>query len=457
MRGRLARLGSFVLLLSTLGCAKKALQTLDGRGSGTIGPNADGGAAHDGTAGADAGAADGPWDAPFAGRRSFVVTSRVSTDGRPPFAHKFTIVVDLDSQLATIGRADTGALIAVLEPTGTSALRIIDVSFYLPVPPPCSARLAYDDLTFTIDASGRLSGSGRGLLWISTPDGVTTPVATMVLTGAPDTEPPTFDLWASGDPADPWTQLLVLASEPLPVEQVRPLLRSAGGDAIALDATTSTADMYVATFSNPRRLLRFAEPYRITFEGLTDFAGNPATSNGDITFTTRAAPPLVAADGFESVSTDTLGGAQVLSGANTPTLSGARSLYVPPAASLGSSGQVTQFAVRLPIPAGSTTLRFDYRLVNPNGTFLDSYFIIASVGGEIGTAVLESNDHDSTTAATIGQTQVSLGPRRTVTSVLPTDVHDEVVIARIATPSALCSRDTPRAVPGLIIDDLRAE
>jgi hypothetical protein len=234
-----------------------------------------------------------------------------------------------------------------------------------------------------------------------------------------------------------------------------PVLRSAGGDAIALELTTF--DEYVATFGKPLRLLRFAEPYHITFEGITDFAGNPATSNSNITFTTRAAPPLVTADGFESVTTDTLGGAQVLSGAGAPTLSGVRSLYIPPATSLGRFGQVTQFAVRLPIPSGATMLRFDYRIVNPNSEFRDTYFIIASVGGEIRTAGLESDGSDPTTPAAIGQTQVLLGPRKTAASILPTDVHEEVVIARVASQYATCIGRPPLAVPGLIIDDLRVE
>ena len=52
----------------------------------------------------------------------------------------------------------------------------------------------------------------------------------MVLTGVRDTAPPILTLSAAGDIADPWTPFWVLSSEPLPGQQVRPVLRSASGD-----------------------------------------------------------------------------------------------------------------------------------------------------------------------------------------------------------------------------------
>jgi hypothetical protein len=276
----------------------------------------------------------------------------------------------------------------------------------------------------------------------------------MALTAVADTERPSLGLAASGNLADPWASLWVVSSEPLPGDQMPPVLRSAGGDVVAFGAPTGM-DEFFAILERPRRLLAFGEQYQITADGLTDFAGNPARWAADTTFTTRAPPPLVFPDGFESVTDETLGGAQVISGAGTPTINGAVSLYVPPVASLTAGGFVTQLALRVPVSSSSTTLRFSYRFVNPGDTS-GVYLVIASVGGAIETVSLTPTAGDPTTPATIGQDAVVLGPTRAAAIALPPDAHDDVVFARIASQSSPCGGPAPPPVPGIIIDDLRA-
>ena len=73
-------------------------------------------------------------------------------------------------------------------------------------------------------------------------------------------------------------------------------------------------DAFVRVMAKPSRLLRYSDEYRVTLDGVTDLDGNAPPPTTALAFTTRAPPPLVAEDGFESVTDATLGGAQVLSG-----------------------------------------------------------------------------------------------------------------------------------------------
>jgi hypothetical protein len=455
-----------LLLAAAPGCTKKPLQELDGGGLGPIGPTGDGGLsievgnATDG-GGADlsardvGGGFDGAWDTASGGRPAFNVTSQVSTDGGVGVSHRFTMTVDLGQQIAIIGTPGANEVVPIDQtPTGALRLRLggTTLSFGVPISGVCGASAVYTDVTFVIDAASGLAGTGVG--WVQTYDPALghSDAATMVLTGVVDTEPPSLSVSAGGDLSEAWTPFWLVSSEPLPGQQMPPLLFSTGGDVMMLSAPAGM-QTYVSMFAKPSRLLRFGEQYRVSYGDLTDLAGNPPAPSS-ISFKTQAAPPLVAADGFESITDDTLGGAQVLSGTGAPVISGARSLYVPPADALGA-GRVTQFAVRLPLPAGATLLRFAYRSVNPGDDF-GTYFIAASVGGTIGTASV-STVPGATTPVTIGQTQVALGPIATATINLPPDAHDEVVLARLAAQPTACGGPAPQPVPGLIIDDLRAE
>jgi hypothetical protein len=465
MSGRVVRLWGALVLLSAPACAKKALQELDGGGGGILptggggagAGNIDGGGAIDvgatGGAGGGGVGADAAWDAPISGRKAYVVTSQVGAMNNVSTSHTFTMVLDTDQRTAIVGTWGD-ARSCMIQPVSDRIFGLAaPLSFGVSVPTAaCGASVRYDDVRFTIDSQGILSGNGRGVL--TTSDGINPAAqlaATMNLVGVPDTEAPSLSLSGGGSLADPWSPIWLVASEPLPSDQLRPVLRSTGGDVINLESINGT-DPFAIVFGNGSRMLRFADQYLVTTDGIQDFAGNRPMFAGDATFTTRLAPPLVPDSGFETVTDATLGGAQILSGSGAPTISGAQSFYVPPVESLGTAAPVSQFALRVPLSPGDTEIRFSYRNVNPGAA--SAYLVFGSVGGTIGTATLDGDGGG--TYFTIGGIQVVVGSTRTVTVGLPDDARGELVLTRIASQPVSCGGGPmPRPIPGLIIDDLR--
>jgi hypothetical protein len=446
------------------GCSSKSLRP-DAGGDGTIGGASGtmGGAVGSigGAGGAiiDGGATDGAGGAPFAGRRSFAVTSTLRVpSGSPtgaPTSHVFTMVVDGDNGTAILG-AYGQVSVSPIEPVAGGFRVTASPGFPAAVGSVWSVR--YVDLTFVLDPAGLLAGSGSGMLSASAGGGCNMNydgLATMSLTGAPDTVAPVLAFTTSADLADPFTSFSIVSSEPLPEQTEIPALRAAGGDTVVLTPSFTNPDTALSVFSKPSIVLRFGEQYRIDLSGTSDFAGNAAvgTDAAGLGFMTVAAPPLVAADGFESVTTTTLGGAQVLSDAGDPIINGTRSLYIPPAVTPATLATETQLALRLAAGPGKTVLRFAYRIVNPDATF-SPYWVVGSVGGSIGGASLPAGN-GATTVATIGGTQVTLGPMATAAIDLPADATDEIILERIA-PQSSC-KAFPIATTGVIIDDLRVE
>jgi hypothetical protein len=174
------------------------------------------------------------------------------------------------------------------------------------------------------------------------------------------------------------------------------------------------------------------------------------------------APPLVEEDGFESATGEALGGASVLSGAGAPVISGARSLYIPPARGSGSTS--TQLSLRLPRAPGDTVLRFAFRRVTDrlsgSGNHTTTLFQVAGQGGEIASLVERAAEPTEEITIPGATAPVRIGPIMTAEIALPPDATGEVVVARIATetPRAeLCAGFPARPIAGVIIDDLRAE
>jgi hypothetical protein len=247
------------------------------------------------------------------------------------------------------------------------------------------------------------------------------------------------------------------ASKPLPPD-TRLVLADLHGDQVSFaprpDETTAAF-----IFDLAGKMWRYGEQYTVTADSLVDFAGNSGGTSL-ASFTTGPPPPLVDEDGFESAMGATLAGAQVLSGADAPVISGARSLFIPPLPQLLSPGHgtMTQLALRLTLTPGDTVVRFSYRTVNP-GTFggaLDPYYLMGSVGGQIVVPALAGDSAPTTTGMIPGQGQVSLGPIMTAEWPLPADASGEIALKRVV--QACCSSGMPAPpVAGLIIDDLRAE
>jgi hypothetical protein len=400
----------------------------------------------------DAGAIEIPWAPPFSGRRAFVVTSDVLTPVSAAY-HQFTLVVDADRRLAIFG-ADTQGGTSALASTGAGAVRLVDpVTFWSgPGVGACSSGgFRYDDLSFTVDASGALTGSGRGELSRALGDDMLRDPATMILRGVADTAAPILGLYSLPAIPDPIQWFRLVSTEPLPSD-AEAILRSAGGDVITLKP--SPADAYTIEFA-PSILLPYGGMYTAEIDAITDFAGNRAIFEGVLSFSTGEAPPVAGADGFESVTDTALAGAQILSGAGAPIITGARSLYVPPVTQPSFVGR-TQLALRLAIAPSDTVLRFSYRTVTVNPTTpFSAEYLVASVGGTIVTVELPPDDGAATPAAINGD-PVMLGPLMTAAIDRPDDAAGEVSFMR-RTAGEDCGLPDPPGPGGIIIDDLRTE
>jgi hypothetical protein len=442
------------------GCSRKSLQDIDaaGSGGGSVLTGAGGGSGLTGGGGSsilpiDGGGIDAPWNPPFSGRRSFVVQSQLRTEGGVS-SHAFTMVVDPDHHIAIVGANGTGWAATLLQLADGTLRLDRAVVFDLRVAGACSANVRYDSLAFNVDtSSGGLTGGGQGQVTTVQGDVATSVPVTMSLTGVADTVTPTLMLTSDGsDITDPFTALWVSSPEPLPVSSSS-ALRAAGGDIVVM--TPSPKDTFIVAFMKPNVLLRYSETYTFPIDGIADFAGNRAAQTNALTFTTKPPPPLVAADGFESVTDTTLGGAEVLSGAGAPTISGSRSLYIRPVTTLGMP-PTTQLALRIAIPPGSIVLKFSYRTATLGSpATIGAQFKVASVGGSIASIILSPGSGQGTTAVIDGTT-VTLGPVMTEAIALPADATDEVVLAAITQWRGSCGPPYPNP-PGLIIDDLRAE
>jgi hypothetical protein len=472
-RRRPAISAGLVAAVVAVGCSRKPLQELDPPGSGGAGMvSIDGGpfdppdAASDGplpidvrpgdTFGSERPPTDGALDLPsdrgssFAGGRSFVVTSLLRHDGgtsaAAPPSHVFTLVIDAD-QRSVIGGAHGQGGLAGLEPAAAGAFHVVG-SLGFSLGAECSGWITYTDLTFTIDANGNLAGTGRGVVMIGTGDVFNPSSTSATLLGAPDLESPQLTIKAAGSLADPLTSFSVLSSEPLPAG-ASPALISASGDSIPLTPAT-ILNTLVQSFSKPSTMLRHGEHYRLSLDGLADFAGFAAMGGGS--FTTAAPPPLAVEDGFESLSGATFAGADVLfSEAGAPTITGARSLYLAP---IPWPAQPAPFTVRLMRAPGDTVVQFTYRTVNPGPS--PSSLVFGSVGGQIAGALLPSNTALPATSATIGGTRVILGPLMTARFNLPAGAANELVVQRTVPPPNCSTRPLPE-ISGLIIDDLRLQ
>jgi len=390
---------------------------------------------------------------PFSGLRSYTVTAALQRQGGsptipPPDSHTFTLVLDADRRVWIAGVAAEGKS-GFFEPTSAGTLHITGPASFRLAGCPGSSVL-YNELTITIDASNRMTGTGRGRVTVVSGDIAAGSDATITLTGTTDVQSPALAL--AGDAADPFASFAVTASEPLQPAATA-VLRATDGETIAL-SPGGEAGTFVTLFQKPAQVLRFATQYQILPDGITDFAGNPATASA-LTFTTRPQPPLSPEDGFESVTGTTFGGAQVLSSASAPTIAGGKSLYI-----AASTSTQPVLAVRLALAAGDTVVRFSYRTVRPSPTsfgFVSSW-LVGSVGGEFAVA-RQPTDDGATTSATIDGASVTLGPIMTASFPLPAGAANEVVLQRTppAAPNVGCGLPRPISWDGIIIDDLRVE
>ena len=409
--------------------------------------------------------ADGP--APVTGRRSFIVTSTLSVQPDPsnkgvvplPATHTFTMVLDWDKRIAILG-STVGQGVGDFMPTAAGGGGTQTASFSLN-----SSSVSYQTMDVTIGASGTLSGTARGRGTSVPPNtdvGINTAVLSMSLAGVPDTQPPGFESsFFNGTPVDPFAGLTLVATEPLP-PNTRLTLVDLRGERLEIAPGSTQLTAAFSFFPTQSLMWRYNDTYSLLLDGVVDFAGNARPPGGTPpSFTIGAPPILVAEDGFESATGTTLAGAQVLSGAGAPTITGARSLYIGWLSSTLPPGraEMTQLALRISLDATDTVLRFSYRTVNPmtaSTGIADPYYLLGSEGGQT-TSVMLPLDTGPTTTVTLGSTQVPVGPVTTATFTLPAGAAAAGQLAFVRKVRACCGNLPGPGVTGLIIDDLRAE
>jgi len=410
---------------------------------------------------------DGP--APMTGRRSFVVTSTLAPQPDPsnmgvvplPATHTFTMVLDWDRRIAILG-SNVGQGVGVFEPSATGGGGSQTAAFSLG-----SSGVSYQTMDVTIAASGALSGTahGRGTsLPTNTDVGINSVVLSMSLAGVPDVQPPGFESTIfMAAPVDPFASLTLIATEPMPPD-TRLALVNLRGDRIDIAPPSTQLVAAFSFYPAQARMWRYNDRYSLLLDGVVDFADNARPPGGTSpAFTTAAPPVLVAEDGFESATGTMLAGTQVLSGTGAPTITGARSLYIPslPGANPPGRNAMTQLALRIALDATDTVVRFAYRSVNPTGTGAGTaaapYYLLGSEGGAITSPTLGPDSGPAVAAMIPGQGQVSLGPLMTAEFALPAGAAAAGQVTLVRGVRECCASLPAPSIAGLIIDDLRAE
>jgi hypothetical protein len=188
---------------------------------------------------------------------------------------------------------------------------------------------------------------------------------------------------------------------------------------------------------------------------LVDFAGNAAAASSAIMFTTRAAPPLVPEDGFESATGTALAGARLLSGPGAPVLAGNKSLYSPGGNTVGTGAN--RFALRLALQPGDTVIRFSYQLVRSSASAYTTSpaLVVGAVGGAPATTTLRQDTGTYSPVQLPDQSIIYVSATSTAEIPLPAGAAGEIVV-ELGPIAPGCGLPPPPAA-GIILDDLRVE
>lgn len=473
MRTSVLRIGSFALAALALGaCGNSKVLSNGGAGdadasdvapSDTVadaGPEAGDVAGETGDVAGEAGAG---------AITSFTVTATLSLmfapgQGGPwdsfPKTQTFTMFVDAQTLRLVAGAFGQGTSVALSRTGADSFVTKAAVAVPTKVLTPCGpSGVTYNELSFSI-AGGRLTGTGRGMAGYFTGDVGWNAPTTVTLVGVPDTEAPTiFPPAATIDPmgdaflGPPGTGLFA-ASEPL-TESAASLI-GADGDVFALGAQIDDGPpSFMTGFVRSSLMLNWGTTYEVTTEALTDFAGNIGARIGRPKVVTPPAPPVAAEDGFESVQSATFGGAAVVSAgpfASTKSLALVNGM---PDEAFPNAGAA--LALRLPVHAGDTVVRFEGRIVTAYAVLLPLAF---SGQVRVGVPGREVNVDEVPLARELVKTVLPnkrtyyLGPVTTIEVPLPLGTNAEVSVEIVSAPH-FCA---PLAPPvAFVIDDLRVE
>ncbi|HTA18418.1 MAG TPA: hypothetical protein VK989_03955 [Polyangia bacterium] len=432
--------------------ARAADATVDARGDDSTADAVDGGAA----------------EALPAGFRAYDVTATLtrapsSTPSGGDFSSfpttvPFTLVWDPGTQQVATGAHGRFAQTRVIT-TDNRTFRSGTLGAGVPFAPSCTGvgGVSLDEASFTLEGATLRGTASADETYATNAGSFTTVEGTAMFTGVPDVTPP--ELTSPGTSVDPLAPVILPSSEPLPAAVAASLVGSPSGDTVALSGMRfSVASDARTGLETNGQVLRYGETYTMAAGQVVDYAGNKATA--PVSFTTRAAPPLVPADGFESVTGTTFAGAGVLHGGPLMPIAGATSLllntgygggfgFLP--YDLGSS-----LAVRLAVPPGATKVSFDAQLIAPDP--VDSAAFVGairfgSVGGTVSTQEnVKGSGFVEETLPALGDIYVS--PVQTITLALPADATAEIAF-EIVGEIDLCAE--PPSPTVLVVDDLRVE
>ena len=326
---------------------------------------------------------------PIVARHAYVVqaTYRATRDGGMGPAgmgtgsgsQTFTLVVDPIAQIAIVG-------------TYTIPLQRIDDRTFRTTGPFGVATMSctgvtYDEVTFTPGSTG-ISGGGKGRELTAFSDVGSVVDVEMSFSGGLDTVAPYVPFVGSAS-VDPMLGYDIAVSEAVLPGATATLVPSAGAS-IALTSVSTDGGHAILGFRKPDVVLRYGERYSLITDGIVDFGGNPVRTASVGTFTTRAAPPLIAEDGFESVADGSLQESQVVSGPGWPIIAGARSLYSP----ISSPGTISPLSLRIALAPGDVAVRFSYRVVASVATSVVAppTLVVGTAGGQFGWLTLPTEN-----------------------------------------------------------------
>jgi hypothetical protein len=457
------RRAGVLLALAFAACGSSALKKADASADGEVDADARGDAA----SAADA-AIDGPSEALPAGFRAYDVTATLTltpstaTVGGDfssfPTTVPFTFVWDPGTKLAIAG--DDGkveqAHVTTTDNRTFRAMSSLDLG--APFMPSCTGvgGVSLSDVSFTLEG-GMLRGTANAGASYATSSGSFGVGGTAMLVGAPDVTPPAFT--SPGASVDPLAPVILPASEPLPGAVAASLVSTPSGDVVALGGVRfSVASDARTGLQTNGQMLRYGETYTLAAGQVADYAGNKSTA--PVSFTTRAAPPLVPADGFESVTGTMFAGAGVLHGGPLMPIAGTTSLLL----NTGYGGGFgflpydlgPSLAVRLAVPPGATKVSFDAQLIAPDPIDAAAFVGDVRLGSVGGTVVVQENVAGSGFAKQTlpGLGDIYVSPVQTIALALPADAAAEIAF-EIVGEIDLCAQ--PPSPTVLVVDNLRVE
>jgi hypothetical protein len=368
----------------------------------------------------------------------------------------FTMTIDPDGKRAIVGGGGKATEIALTTDDGRSfrSSQPFVVGASLATCPKV-AKVSYTSLAFLMDSPLSLSGTAMGTASITTPALMEAGFDVASFVCQPDDAPPRLVVPDGVTLDDPLTPFQLWTSKPLPATA---LARMVGGDGAVSGLVPEVIDgrmPLIASFAKANVTLATGQTFQALFsDDVVDLAGHLAPKGDALPLGTIPAAPLIGADGFESATGDTVGGAAIVTTGGLP-LAGQRSAYIALPISPRPSDQAPtpKLVVRMTVPPGATKLTFTYRELTLGSNDNPGFVQLGSVGRAPGAPVPIPAPEPFEQVAN-GTARFYQSPISSMIVPLPGDVGQEVIVL-IETGPVICNGSGGR--PGILLDDLRLE